>query len=444
MVICRDNIQGMKKLGDNSVDAIVTDPPAGIGFMGKEWDKDKGGRDKWIKWMESVALECKRVLKPGGHALVWSLPRTTHWVATAWENAGFEPREMVAHLFGSGFPKNLDIGKKVDQILGNEREVIGERHGTYTDIRRDEKTGQDSFYGGGVAKERPRIKIIETKGKSEWEGFGSALKPSREDWWLFRKPISEKSIAENCLKWKVGGLDIDGSRIPLGDESPPSGSAKRVFKNNGYTDEKIYGENKETPKAGRFPANTIHDGSEVIVSQFPETQKSKGKYVRKTGEEQFFGEMGDGGVNEPDGLDDSGSAARFFYCAKPTSKERDAGLEDIEKKSSGIYAQDEWSRNNMGNTPDNERKLIANHHPTVKSISLMKYLVKLITRKGQIVLDPFAGSGSTGIACALLERRFIGFELDEEYCEIANKRIKHWKGIAERMNSQESLFAQTE
>ena len=181
-----DNAIWLKKIPDNSIDSIVTDPPAGISFMGRGWDTDKGGRDHWIAWMQEVATECKRVLKPGGHAFVWAIPRTSHWTATAWENAGFEIRDVVAHIFGSGFPKSLNIGKAVDKLQGNEREDLGIRTDIHSHGANCRKT--DVIY----PTKEPRL----TKGTSEWEGWGTALKPAREDWLLMRKPLS------------TGGLDI--------------------------------------------------------------------------------------------------------------------------------------------------------------------------------------------------------------------------------------------
>ena len=171
-----DNAIWLKKIPDNSIDSIVTDPPAGISFMARGWDSDKGGRDHWIKWMSEVATECKRVLKPGGHAFVWAIPRTSHWTATAWENAGFEIRDVVAHVFGSGFPKSHNIEKALQKI--------------------------------------------QPERSSEFKGIGTALKPAREDWILMRKPLDKGlTIAENCLKWGTGGINIDESRVDYQSES---------------------------------------------------------------------------------------------------------------------------------------------------------------------------------------------------------------------------------
>lgn len=204
-----DNAIWLKKIPDNSIDSIVTDPPAGISFMSRGWDSDKGGRDHWIAWMCEVATECKRVLKPGGHAFVWAIPRTSHWTATAWENAGFEIRDVVAHIFGSGFPKSLNIGKAVDKMQGNEREIVGETRIGKTSM--GDASGWDTSEHMKAIKESGSVNI--TKGTSEWEGWGTALKPAREDWILMRKPIESKTVAQNVLKYGTGGINIDESRV---------------------------------------------------------------------------------------------------------------------------------------------------------------------------------------------------------------------------------------
>jgi hypothetical protein len=239
-----DNAIWLKKIPDNSIDSIVTDPPAGISFMGRGWDTDKGGRDHWIAWMQEVATECKRVLKPGGHAFVWAIPRTSHWTATAWENAGFEIRDVVAHIFGSGFPKSLNIGKAVDKLQGNERKTVGK------DKSGSERNCMAGDFTGG--------EYDLTKGTSEWEGWGTALKPAREDWLLMRKPIESKTVAENCLKWGTGGINIDESRV----ENP--NYVEKLVSRKANPD-LVYGLGKdshdytkaETSPLGRFPANLI-------------------------------------------------------------------------------------------------------------------------------------------------------------------------------------------
>jgi len=417
----------MKRMEDNSVDAIVSDPPAGIAFMGKEWDKDKGGRDKWIEWMTEVASNCMRVLKPGGHALVWSIPRTSHWTATAWENAGFETRDCIYHVFGSGFPKSMDVSKQIDKIANAKRTVVGKASGM----------GKQNPEWNGIARGRKENSFKPEYDKTapatpeaqQWEGFGTALKPAVECWWLLRKPLSEKTIAANVLKWGTGAINIDGCRVGLDGEKPPTGSAKRVYANNQYAEAKLYGDNKTTPEKGRFPANFIHDGSQLVLDLFPETQPSKGQYVRKTGKEQFLGAMGDGKTNEPDGLSDKGSAARFFYCAKASKKDRDEGLEGFDEK---FQANAHFRPNHLESAKDGDSGKPhgrytprANNHPTVKPSSLMRYLCRLITPPDGLIYDPFTGSGSTGKAAMLEGFNFIGSELEKDYCEIAEARIKH-------------------
>ena len=183
-----DCLKVLKTLPSCSVDAIVTDPPAGIAFMGKSWDTDKGGRDAWIAWMQSIAQECLRVIKPGGHALVWALPRTSHWTGMAWENAGWEPRDKVVHLFGTGFPKSLNVSKAIDKAAGAEREVVGYSRG----VGVEDNQGYGGIARGGVGIVQKGIDVPVTASATpeahQWEGWGTALKPAAEDWWLLRKP----------------------------------------------------------------------------------------------------------------------------------------------------------------------------------------------------------------------------------------------------------------
>jgi hypothetical protein len=303
-----DNAIWLKKIPDNSIDSIVTDPPAGISFMGRGWDTDKGGRDHWIAWMQEVATECKRVLKPGGHAFVWAIPRTSHWTATAWENAGFEIRDVVAHIFGSGFPKSLNIGKAVDKLQGNEREVLGEKE------TKDFSHHKGSMMGKETTPDdkTQTTTITETKGTSEWEGWGTALKPAREDWLLMRKPIESKTVAENCLKWGTGGINIDESRVETTEELN-YGTGKKS--NVGF---KTSPQNNDRPiydGQGRFPANLIHDNSEEVRECFPET-KSGGGLTKRKNEDAMF-DFGQGYEREE--ISDSGNASRFFKSIKKDS-----------------------------------------------------------------------------------------------------------------------------
>jgi len=381
-----DCLEALKAMPDNSIDSIVTDSPAGIGFMGKDWDKDKGGRDNWIAWMQEIAQEAFRVVKPGAHALVWALPRTSHWTATAWENAGFEVRDSISHVFGSGFPKSMDIGKAIDKAAGAEREIVG-ANPTYRKMQ-ENATNYN-------LKRNPNITAPATESAKQWDGWGTALKPAREDWILLRKPF-KGTVAENVLQWGTGGINIDGCRVETKEGDEVSNHGRKAVK-NGW-DPRMSGSQTagqtEGQKLGRWPANFIHDGSDEVLGLFP----------------------------------DGGSAARFFYCAKPSTAERNEGLDDLPQMTPGECTdRKEGSaglnspRSGAGRTSGNK-----NHHPTVKSINLMRYLCRLITPPGGTVLDMFMGSGTTIIAAHMEGFNAIGIEREEEYFKIAENRIKHW------------------
>lgn len=409
-LITNDCLDALKQIEDNSIDAIVTDPPAGIAFMSADWDKDKGGRDSWIAWLTSVMRECVRVLKPGGHALVWALPRTSHWTATAIENAGFEIRDTIHylkesnadmetlvntmspdqlqllenilaqqscdgpfyHVFGSGFPKGLNISKAIDKHLGVKAALF--------------------------------------------DGYNTALKPAVEHWILATKPL-DGTFVQNALKHGVAGLNIDDCRVPFESHEDAENAALAATmrasrdQNAGRNAYGKFNNATETiapyvqgiEDRGRYPANLVRDDSDEIANMFPESKscntpsnaKPPSKYRPNQGNYQSQGTIYPG---------DSGSAARFFYSAKASSSERNAGLDSINK----------------------------NNHPTVKSLNLMRWLVRLVKAPiNSIILDPFSGSGSTGCACALEDCNYIGIEQSAEYNEIAHLRIEHWKSIAE-------------
>jgi site-specific DNA-methyltransferase (adenine-specific) len=356
------NPDALKDIESNSVDSIVTDPPAGIAFMGKEWDKDKGGKQHWIEWMTNVAKECIRAMKPGGHALVWAIPRTSHWTGDAWENAGWEMRDKIYHCFGSGFPKNMDIHKKDNRCP---------------------------------------------------EGLGTALKPAVEEWWLLRKPIAEKTIAENVLKHGTAGLNINDCRVEVDPDDV------NYFKTS---DDVIKSSNIIKVPNQIKRGGVIHDGSSEVLEVFPYSKSGGGvKHPKKS---NIYGgnsllnskTKGDGGICDPS----EGSAARFFYCAKSHSSERNMGMKDFVKKQ---YSHD--GRNKpIENAYQRNNSESENFHPTVKPLELMRYLVRLITPPGGIVLDPFMGSGTTGMAAAMHNFGFIGIDMNKEYIDIARARIK--------------------
>jgi len=354
------------------------------------------------------------------------------------EDAGFEIRDIVAWVYGSGFPKSLNIGKAVDKLQGNEREVIGKKTGGAYDSKTN--LGYNEFQDKHIRKIKKYDFDKITKGNSPYEGWGTALKPAMELWTLARKPLSEKTIAETVLKWGTGGINIDGSRV--GTEKRLN-SGGRTGKNPYQSeDNNLNGENNiKTEVTGRIPANLIHDGSDEVVGLFPETSKGWAKATegKAKGKGSMFKQ---GGVN-PNRYDMGGkTAARFFYCAKASKKERNEGCEGLEEKelndskNKGNLMGSEWiidPRHKDGGYNSAVRKPTANHHPTVKPIKLMQYLARLITPKGGTVLDPYMGSGTTGIACKKEGFEFIGIELDKDYFEIAKARI-------EKLEHQHELF----
>ena len=328
-----DCLDKLKELKDNSIDSIVTDPPYGLSFMGKKWDYDVPSVDIW--------KECLRVLKPGGHLLAFAGSRTYHRMAVRIEDAGFEIRDQIMWIYGSGFPKSHNIGKAVDKLQGNEREVVGV-NGTIPNHRGD---GSHMMISSSGVKARPREENILTKGNSVGEGWGTALKPAHEPIVMARKPF-KGSVADNTLEWGTGGINIDGTRI--GDEvrtTPINSTDVKDDKTLFGLHPTIQHERVETT-LGRWPANVIFD---------------------EEGDEDW---------------------KRYFYCPKASKKDKGD-----------------------------------NTHPTVKPTELMGYLIRLVTPKDGIALDPFMGSGSTGKAAVIEEMRFVGIEREKEYFDIAEERI---------------------
>jgi DNA modification methylase len=396
-------------MADTSVDSLVCDPPYGISFMGKKWDYDVPGVEVW--------RECLRVLKPGGHILVACGTRTQHRMCVNIEDGGFEIRDLVAWVYGSGFPKSLNVGKSIDKKQGTERKVVGNGKPMKSlGVMHDDEWESDCEYK-------------ETKGTSEYEGWGTALKPAMELWTLARKPLGEKNIAENCLKWGTGGLNIDGCRVET-HQNDNWYNSNYPHKTNGYdaSGYKIdYKRDTMSNTQGRFPANLIHDGSDEVVGMFPETKSGKAEIGTGKGyAENASGIASTGKIVSC--FADSGSASRFFYCAKASKSERNAGLDgfdDTVKFTQMRSSNGTGDKNFEGGFQD---QIMKNGHPTVKPISLMRYLCRLITPKGGIVLDPFMGSGSTGCGAVLEGFSFIGIEKEEEYIKIAEARIRHWQG----------------
>jgi len=317
---CGDCLQLMKFIPENSIDSIVTDPPYGIKFKGNKWDYSIPSVEVWQR--------CLRLLKPGGYGLVACGTRTQHRMAVNIEDAGFEIRDIISWVYGSGMPKNFNIGKAVDKLQKNRK---------------------------GIKK------------VSSYDGWGTALKPAMELWTLCRKPLEEKSVASNVLKYGTGGINVGECRV--GENS-------------------IY----------RFPANLIHDGSTEVLEKFP-LAPPVGTYTNSLSKPKVpnTGQIFPGAASTREQMNqfsgDTDSAARFFYCAKASRKER-----------------------------------IGNNHPTVKPIKLIEYLCKLVTPKGGTILDPFAGSGTTGVVCKNLGLNFILIEKEQAYCEIIYKRLEGFYG----------------
>ena len=387
-----DSYDWLKKIPENSIDSVVCDPPYMIGFMGKAFDKEEGNPAGDKEFWKLVY----KTLKPGGHCLAFGGSRTYHKLAVAIEDAGFEVRDMIEWVYGSGFPKSLNIGKAVDKLQGNDREVVGEK------IRGDVEKAKESG-SGYLADHANRNNVKQfgygtetlTKGTSEWEGWGTALKPAHEPICMARKPLAEKTVAENVLKYGTGGINIDESRVEteevIMNHSRGADSAVSKGKYGDSSQQETH--QTDGQQLGRFPANLIHDNSEEVRECFPETKSGGGD---RRGESSIFGSSGDSETERSFDAN-SGNASRFFksiiYQAKASKSDRNSG------------------------------GAVKNIHPTCKPIALMEYLIKMVTPKDGTVLDPFMGSGTTGVACKNLNRNFIGIELDEDYFEIATQRI---------------------
>lgn len=385
---CLDVLRGM---ADNSIDSIVTDPPYGLSFMGKKWDYDVPAVDVWA--------ECLRVLKPGGHLLAFAGTRTQHRMAVRIEDAGFEIRDMIAWVYGSGFPKSLDVSKALDKVAGVEREkkripysqnVMQQGIGVKRPwMEAAAKAGYHELQGDEPA----------TEAAAQWQGWGTALKPALEPITVARKPLAG-TVSANVLAWGTGALNIDGCRIGTESTRRPTGS-NPMNPASGWNQNSMVNMLGGSD-SGRWPANLIHDGSDEVLAGFPETLQADQRQRRDTYDSKRSGRCVNGGYVNPvetPVYNDTGSAARFFYCAKASAEDRDAGT-----------------------TSDN-------HHPTVKPTDLMRYLVRLVTPPGGTALAPFMGSGSTGKATMLEGFRFVGIEREAEYIAIARARIEYAQAI---------------
>jgi DNA modification methylase len=432
-----DCLEVLRTVESNSIDSIVTDPPYGLSFMGKKWDYDVPSVDIW--------RECLRVLKPGGHLLAFAGSRTYHRMAVNIEDAGFEIRDQVMWLYGSGFPKSLNVSKAIDKALGAEREKV---RISADEIRNPKSIGSGHGVEGG---DRPWMQEALERGFHEmdgedpvteeakkWDGWGTQLKPAHEPCVLARKPV-ESSITLNVLEHGVGGINIDGCRIGT-EEMKVTASDGVMISGNTSMSGGNTGRIDMGTKTGRFPSNIIHDGSDEVVEIFPETAGAKphggdGGHLDTQG-------MGWGFKRMASDLSDlPGSAARYFYCAKASRAERDEGLSHLPdhtgdaalanavcQKCLKHRLQSNLARRCTCDDPEwGESRLdaIKNNHPTVKPVALMRYLCRLVTPPGGVVLDPFMGSGTTGVAAHKEGFNFYGIERDPDYYIIAKSRVDY-------------------
>ena len=390
-----DCLEGMKLIDDNSIDSIVTDPPYELGFMGNKWDSTG------IAYNVELWQEALRVLKPGGHLLAFGGTRTYHRMVCAIEDAGFEIRDQIQWIYGSGFPKSHDISKAIDKKLGAEREVVGKYKrpdGTDRNYEEWDSNGKVSMvsYKAPTTAECRNITAPSSDEAKQWDGWGTALKPANEPIVVAIKPISEKTIAENVMKWGTGGLNIDECRIESGGEH------KRAYQPTNH-ERGVYGKQtafQPSNKEGRFPANVILDEE---AGKMLDEQSGISKGSSKPRKNKGAGNICYGDyktiITQNDTWGDTGGASRFFYCAKASKKERGEG----------------------------------NTHPTVKPLKLISYLITLVTPPNGICLDIFEGSGTHALACIENGFKYIGFELEKKYYDIATERI------ADKM-AQISLF----
>lgn len=422
-IINEECLHAMSHMDSCSVDAVVTDPPYGLAFMGAQWDSFNGvsgkqttverqeeGRryadenkgapryanshGKRVTRREMIAFqermtpifeESLRVAKPGAHMLCFGGTRTFHRLTCAIEDAGWEIRDTIMWVYGSGFPKSMDVGKAIDKALGAERKVIGEHPNPAGN-----KAGGNSLNMSVVGMpEKAYITEPATDQAREWDGWGTCLKPAWEPIIVARKPL-DGTVAHNVMEYGTGAINIDGCRVGTDGGTRAvnfHGETGNVYGNGSHPKNDIQSTGK-----GRFPANLVHDGSQEVLELFPEVARStKCRQARSPRKTDVYGLYSMEKKDSPMvGYEDGGTAARFFYCAKASKKDRGEG----------------------------------NDHPTVKPNALMRWLVRLVCPQGGTVLDPFMGSGSTGVACIQEGMRFVGIEMDEHYCEIANARCR--------------------
>ncbi len=417
-IINGNSLEVLDTLEENSIDAIITDPPYELGFMNKSWDASG------IAYNVELWKKALRVLKPGGYLLAFGGTRTYHRIACAIEDGGFEIRDCIMWLYGSGFPKSMNIGLAVDKKNGVESKVVGLGKSGAKETHTNSLNLVKNPFGG-------EYEIKEAQNK--WSGWGTALKPAYEPIIVARKPI-EKTVAENVMKYGVGGINIDECRVPLeSDYKAP----KRSIESQNYVNSRKgqtqcdlggKGENAGANELGRFPANVIltYDESdyEEVCGGMPMGERNGDITKEYKINNQVYSKYGN--CKTFQAYNDEGSASRYFYCAKASKKDRDDGLDFLESTN-----VNDGRKTAIDNAFQRGETLRKNIHPTVKPVELMQYLIRLVCPKGATILDIFNGSGSTGKA-AMFENRernanyqYIGIELDPEYCKISESRIDY-------------------
>jgi len=415
-----DCLDVLSKMEPNSIDTVITDPPYGLKFMGRNWDHNVPGIPFW----EAIL----RVAKPGSTLLAFGGTRTFHRLACAIEDSGWILRDCIMWLYGSGFPKSLDISKQIDKAAGAEREVVGEyvwpdgkgrnpevhktkRSGIYSDIKTDDSPNDR------------RITAPATPEAALWDGWGTGIKPSWEPIIVAQKPL-DGTFAENALKYGVAGFWIEGGRIGTDDtRGKASPTTLGVMNDDGWEPKPVIAGSS----SGRWPANLILDeeAAAALDAQSGTTTTHPGDrdLSERKGESIFFD-----GYHTPDtSYSDTGGPSRFFFCTKASRAEREAGLDDLPPSSREEITGRKLDSLGQDNPRAGVRAEgeIRNTHPTVKPLDLMRYLARLTrTPSGGIVLDPFMGSGSTGMGCVIEDRDFIGIEIDRSSYLIAEKRIE--------------------
>ena len=453
-----------------SIDSIITDPPYELNFMNKGWD------NSGIAFQPDTWKQCYEVLKPGGYLLAFGGSRTFHRIACAIEDAGFEIRDTIMWLYGSGFPKSMNIGLALDKKNGVESKIVGYQ-GTMMDFRdtgkkQKELSGVDKLSFGQIENsERKQNPIYEAT--NEWQGWGTALKPSFEPIIVARKPF-KGSLVDNVIKNGVGGINIDECRVGSEVITQLQKDMTKYHGNKLGAGHHTQMTGITTQTIGRFPANTILTYDETdfdeVCGGFPNTKSTYNKDSKH--ETTIHRENADtlkyGYKTRIDSssYNDSGSASRYFYCAKASKKDRDEGLDEFEEKPKTLTENKGRTFNDrcaicgkkfIGSpetichcenpiTDKSKSAMSKNTHPTVKPTELMQYLVRLVSPKGATILDPFNGSGSTGKAVMYENKernknyKYIGIELTEEYLPISKARIEYVCNLKPEINPQMSIF----